>query len=177
MLAKFITDAITKEQEFLMQAIDDLTLSDLRWQATPEANPIGWILWHMFRVEDTWVQFFILNNTETWERQNWNEVFDLPLRDNGFGHTPEQVSNFPTLDLAKLLEYGAEVRKGTLDYLTALDFNEFTVIPRERRPNITVADVFRQMIGEFYQHTGQIAYIKGMIRGANAFPSDYTAPN
>ena len=160
-----------------MQAIDDLTSEELRWQATPEANTIQWILWHMFRVEDTWIQFFIQNQTEIWEHQKWTDVFDLPTRDNGFGHTPEQVSNFPNLELAELLAYGEEVRKRTIAYLSELESNQFEVIPRERRPNITVADVFRQIVGEFYQHTGQIAYIKGMIRGVDAFPSNYTAPS
>ena len=50
MLAKFIEESINKQHEFLIQAIDDLTLEELRWQATPEANTIEWILWHMFRV-------------------------------------------------------------------------------------------------------------------------------
>ena len=175
MLAKFITESINKQHEFLMQAIDDLTSEELRWQATPEANTIEWILWHMFRVEDTWIQFFIQNQTEIWEQ--WTDVFGLPARDNGFGHTPEQVSNFPNLELAKLLAYGAEVRQGTLTYLSDLDSNKFNLVPRERRPNITVADVFRHVVGEFYQHTGQIAYIKGMMRGSDAFPPNYTAPS
>ena len=177
MLAKFIEESINKQHEFLIQAIDDLTPEELRWQAAPEANTIEWILWHMFRVEDTWIQFFIQNHTEIWEHQNWTDVFGLPPRDNGFGHTVEQVSHFPNLDLAKLLAYGEEVRQGTLAYLSDLNSNEFNLVPRERRPNITVADVFRQVIGEFYQHTGQIAYIKGMMRGANAFPPNYTAPS
>ena len=86
MLAKFIAESINKQHEFLMQAIDDLTPEELRWQATPEVNPIEWILWHMFRVEDTWIQFFIRNQTEIWEQ--WPAVFGLPARDNGFGHTP-----------------------------------------------------------------------------------------
>ena len=177
MLAKFIKESINKQREFLIQAIDDLTSEELRWQATPEANTIQWILWHMFRVEDTWIQFFIQNHSEVWEKQNWTDVFSLPVRDNGFGHTAEQVSNFPNLELAQLLAYGEEVRKGTLAYLSELNPNQFNMVPRERRPKISVADVFRQIVGELYQHTGQIAYIKGMMRGANAFPPNYTAPS
>ena len=177
MLAKFIEESINKQHEFLIQAIDDLTPEELRWQATPAANTIEWILWHMFRVEDTWIQFFIQNNTEFWEHQNWNNVFGLPPRDNGFGHTAEQISNFPNLELTKLLEYGDVVRQGTLTYLLDLESDTFNLVPRERRPNITIADVFRQVVGELYQHTGQIAYIKGMMRGADAFPPNYTAPN
>ena len=46
----------------------------------PGANPIGWILWHMLRVEDMWFQFFIQRQTEIWEREGWNEKFGLPAR-------------------------------------------------------------------------------------------------
>ena len=177
MLAKFITDSINKQHEFLVQAVDDLTSEELRWRTTSQANTIQLILWHMFRVEDTWIQFFIQNQTEIWEKKHWTDVFGLPARDNGFGHTTEQVSDFPNLELPKLLAYGEEVRHGSLAYLSNLDSNDFNLVPRERRPNITVADVFRQVIGEFYQHTGQIAYIKGMMRGGDAFPPNYTAPS
>ena len=58
-LNEFIEDALDKERQFLMEAVDDLTSQELTWRAGPEANPIGWILWHMLRVEDMWIQFFI----------------------------------------------------------------------------------------------------------------------
>ncbi len=175
-LSHFIEDALAREQAFLLEAVQDLTPEELVWRATPEANPIGWMLWHMLRVEDMWVQFFTQNQPELWERDSWNQRFGLPVRDNGFGHTPEQVTNFPALDLPELLRYGAAVRASTLDYLRGLQPEDFEVSPRERRPDFSVATMFRQIIGEFYQHTGQIAYVKGLIRGSNAFPSKYTAP-
>ncbi|MCH8898674.1 MAG: DinB family protein, partial [Chloroflexi bacterium] len=92
------------------------------------------------------------------------------------GHTQEQVADFPALDLTELLRYGAAVRAGTLDYLGGLQPEDFEVIPRERRPDFSVATMFRQIIGELYQHTGQIAYVKGLTRGSNTFSSNYTAP-
>ena len=98
-LNEFIEDALGQEQEFLMDAVDDLTPQELAWRAAPEANPIIWILWHMLRVEDMWIQFFILSQLEIWERDGWHHKFGLPTRDNGFDHTPEQVSSFPNLDL------------------------------------------------------------------------------
>jgi len=149
----------------------------LIWRAGPEANTIGWTLWHMLRVEDMWLQFFIQRQPELWEREGWHEKFGLPTRDNGFGHSPEQVANFPALDLANLLRYGAAVRSGTLDYLGGLAPEDFDVAPRQQRPELTVGVLFRQVVGELYQHLGQIAYLKGLQRGfADAFPPTYGAP-
>ena len=163
-LNEFIEDALNQEQEFLMQAVSDLTPQELAWRAGPEANPIGWILWHMFRVEDMWIQFFIQKQLEIWERDGWHQKFDLPTRDNGFDHTQEQVSGFPTLDLSELLKYGQEVRAQTLEYLESLGPEDYNLVPRERRPEMSVGAVFRQIVGEFYQHQGHISYLKGLIR-------------
>ena len=58
-LNEFIEDAFNTELEYLMDALGDITPEELMWRAGPEANPIGWILWHMTRVEDMWFQFFI----------------------------------------------------------------------------------------------------------------------
>jgi len=164
-LNEFIVDAFAKEQEFLSDAVGDLTPEELAWRPGPGANPIGWILWHMLRVEDMWFQFFIQRQTEIWERDGWNERFGLPVRDNGFGHTEEQVADFPALDLQELLRYGQAVRQGTLDYLKALGPEDYSQVPREQRPEMSVGAIFRQVIGEVYQHQGHIAYLKGLKRG------------
>lgn len=176
-LNEFIEDALNKEHDFLMEAAKDLTPEELAWRPGPEANPIGWILWHMLRVEDMWVQFFAQHQPELWERDGWHQKFGLPTRDNGFGHTAEQVANFPALDRDELLSYGGAVRSGTLEYLRGLTPQEFDAIPRERRPDMSVALMFRQIIGELFQHQGHIAYIKGLLRGSGAFPPHCTAPN
>ena len=163
-LNEFIEDAFDKEHGFLMEAVQDLTPDELAWRAGPEANPMGWILWHMIRVEDMWFQFFIQRPLEIWERAGWHEKFGLPTRANGFDHTLEQVTSFPNLDLAELLSYGEAVRAGTLSYLKGLTPEDFAAVPREPRPEMSVGAVFRQVIGELYQHQGHISYLKGLVR-------------
>ena len=129
-LNEFIEDALAKEHEFLMEAVHDLTPEELASRPGPEANPINWILWHMLRVEDMWLQFFIHNQPEIWERDGWNQMFGLPARDNGFGHTPEQVAQFPALDSRELLNYGEAVRAATLAYLKGLAPEDYGVVPQ-----------------------------------------------
>jgi len=163
-LNEFIVDAFAKEHGFLSDAVRDLNPDELVWRAGPEANPIGWILWHMLRVEDMWFQFFIQRQPEIWERDGWNEKFGLPSRDNGFDHTPGQVSDFPAFDLKEMLAYGAAVRAETLSYLKTVTPEQMDVVPREARPEMSVGRIFRQVVGEIYQHQGHIAYLKGLIR-------------
>lgn len=163
-LNEFIEDAFNIEHEYLMDALDGLTSDEIIWKPGPGANSIGWILWHMIRVEDMWFQFFIQRQPEIWEKDNWNEKFGLPARDNGFGHTPEQVNNFPIYDLTEMLAYGAAVRTATLSYLKSMTAEQLDVVPREARPEMSVGRIFRQVIGEIYQHQGHIAYLKGLLR-------------
>ena len=175
-LNDFIETALSREQAYLLEAVGDLTPEELAWQPGADANPIGWMLWHTLRVEDMWIQFFVQRQPELWERDGWHEKFGLPTRDNGFGHTPEQVANFPALDLAELLRYGEAVRASTLEYLRGLAPEDFDRVPREQRPNLSVGGVLMQLLGEFYQHQGQIAYLKGLKRGAGALPPTYSTP-
>ena len=173
-LNDFIADALARESEFLLAALDGLTPDELAWQPPINANAnanavgnsagnsIGWTLWHMVRVEDMWIQFFAQFQTEIWERDGWNDKFGLPTRDNGFGHTADQVANFPRINLAEFLRYRAAVRQATLDYLATLSPDDMHIVPRERRPEMSLGAIFRQIIGEFYQHTGQIAYLRGL---------------
>ena len=161
-LNEFITDALEKETEFLLEALEGLSPDELTWQPGPAANSIGWILWHMVRVEDMWIQFFAQFKPELWERDGWHEKFGLPTRDNGFGHTAEQVNNFPRLDLEEFLLYRAAVREATLAFLATLTPNDMETVPRERRPEMSLGAMFRQIIGEIYQHVGHIAYLRGL---------------
>ena len=161
-LNEFITDALDKENGFLLEALDGLTPEEAAWQPALDANSIGWTLWHMVRVEDMWIQFFAQFQPELWESEGWHEKFGLPTRDNGFGHTAEQVNNFPQLDLAEFLRYRAAVREATLAYLNTLTPDDMETVPRERRPEMSLGAMFRQIIGEMYQHVGHIAYLRGL---------------
>ena len=161
-LNEFIVDALDKENGFLMEALDGLGPDELAWQPAADANSIGWILWHMVRVEDMWIQFFAQFQTELWETEGWHEKFGLPTRDNGFGHAAEQVNNFPSVDLGEFLRYRASVRQATLTYLATLTPDDMEQVPRERRPEMSLGAMFRQIIGEMYQHVGHIAYLRGL---------------
>ena len=74
------------------------------------------------------------------------------------------------------LAWQPRMRSGTLEYLRRLAPEEYEIVPRERRPELTVGKVLRQLLAEFYQHQGQIAYLKGLKRGAGALPATYSTP-
>ena len=74
------------------------------------------------------------------------------------------MAQFPDLDLAELLRYGEVVRAATFEYLRGLTPQDFEMVPREQRPEMSVGAISRQVVGEVYQHQGHISYLKGLLR-------------
>ena len=73
----------------------------------------------------------------------------------------------PDLPLADLMSYYAEVRKSTIAYLENLtddDLGKSYSHPRTN-PGPTVNWVLAHLLVEEAQHLGQVAYVRGMLRG------------
>ena len=61
-----IRSGLEEYLQALNRAIAGLTPADLRWQPTPHTNHIAWLVWHMARVEDRWVNRHLRGTTEVW---------------------------------------------------------------------------------------------------------------
>ncbi len=162
--------ALTEYREHLDRACDGLSPVELRWQPTPTSNHILWIVWHIARVEDRWMMRYVGGEDEVWIKGRWFEELHLPSEGNGAGHDAEEVAAFPDLPLADLLAYHDAVRENTfrvIDGLTEEDLERTN--PRNRQGNPDPAPTVNWVLGhlavEESQHVGQIAYIRGMLRG------------
>ena len=180
-LKEFFKELFSKEYNLLAEIISDLSEDDLYWQPSKESNSIGWTIWHIARVEDMWIQFFSKRGIEQWESENWHTVFDLPTRQTGFRYTPEQISSFPHIDINTLMAYQESVRSSTTEFLDKLQQPDYTTTPWSDRPdmwwhNFSIINMLQQLLGELYQHIGQIAYIKGLRKGFASIPEDYATP-
>ena len=72
-LKDFIEQALDALQKRYDKALTGLTAAELAWQASPKANPIGFIFWHITRVEDRLVLVFAQGQTDVWVRDGWYE--------------------------------------------------------------------------------------------------------
>jgi hypothetical protein len=50
-----IKNGMTEYLDELKQKLDGLTEAESRWQASLDSNSIQWLVWHMARVEDSWI--------------------------------------------------------------------------------------------------------------------------
>ncbi len=169
-LSDFVLDNLDRIQRVLTEAVDSLTYEELTWRPGAEANPIGFILWHQVRCEDTYIQTFIRRQPQVWVSENWYQKLNLPDDPwhNGNGYTAEQVAGFPVPELRDLLGYGEAVRARTVACLGEISPGK---LDEEIQPpqfwGSNLGKLFSYMLCELTQHIGQIAYLRGLQRGLN----------
>ena len=152
----------------LYRTLDGLSREELTWQPGPESNPIGFLVWHIARDEDRWIQHFIMSRPDIWERDGWHERLGLPREGSGYGYTAEQVASFPLPDIKDVVAYFDAVRSETLEYLRSMDASELERCPMpEERPGYTVGRALSHLVVEESHHMGQVGYLRGLQRGIN----------
>ena len=164
--------ALTEYREHLRRACDGLSPVELRWQPAPTSNHILWIVWHIARVEDRWLMWYVGGEDEVWIKDRWYEKLGLPSESNGAGSSAEDVATFPDVELADLLAYHDAVRENTFRVIDGLTEEDLEKSHPGRRPGRADHPSIHWVLGhvavEESQHVGQIAYIRGMLRGLGA---------
>ena len=176
-LQSFVIKVFELHRDDLAEVIGDLTQDEAAWRPAPAANPIGFLLWHLTRVEDGWVQRVIQREKHLWVRAGWAVRFGMPedQRDMGFDYREDQIRDFAPPPLELLRDYFDAVRGGTLDFLASWDPGADDA--EHRAPwggTVGTADILAQLAWEMNQHAGQIAYLKGLQRGL--LRPDYMGP-
>ena len=150
----------------LYQQLEGLTRDELTWQPGPESNPIGFMVWHIARVEDRWLHYFIQGKPQVWEEEDWFQKLGLPKADTGGRYTAEQVARFPLPDIKKVQEYFDAVRRETLEHLRGMSAADLERCPMpDERPEYSVARALAHLLVEESEHVGQVWYLRGLQRG------------
>ena len=157
--------ALDEYTDELRRAVEGLTPAERRFQPTPDSHHIDFVLWHMARVEDNWVQDFGRGVESVWDRGGWAAKLGLPEQGNGWGYTAEQVAELPQFDLELLNEYAEAVRAGTIEFLDGLSPDDLDRFPDPKRPRACIGSMLSHVIVEESQHVGQVAYLRGIQRG------------
>ncbi len=151
--------------EDLKSHLSSLSAEERRFQPTPESHHIDFVVWHMARVEDDFIQRFAQMTDTIWQRDGWYVKLGLPERESGFRFTAEQVAELPEFDMDEMLAYFDAVRESTYKYLDSISEADLGSRPHPRRPEYTVAEMFSHLMIEEAEHVGQVSYIRGIQRG------------
>ena len=160
-----IRSALEEYLEALRKAIDGLTPAEARWQPTLHTNHIAWLVWHMARVEDAWVNRRLRGITEVWVADGWAGRFGMDTESAGAGQTIEDVRAMPDIPLTDLMAYFDAVRtfaRQYFDQATNEDLDRTYEHPR--LGTVTGTWVVGHLLIEEAQHAGQVALIRGMMR-------------
>jgi hypothetical protein len=157
---------LSKEFE---EILDGLNLDDLNRRPATDANTIGWLLWHTTRSLDRTVGDVMLGE-QLWTKDKWHEKFHRPPdpNDTGWGHSFEDVARLEIPDAQTLLDYHRAVMELSVKYL--MDLSE-DGLDREFDNSIhpgTMTAVSARILGNIndcYQHVGQAAYVRGLLKG------------
>ena len=168
-LKEFVKRSLEQHYNAMARSVCGLSEEELAWMPTPECSSIAFLVWHYGRTLDRWVHSRLQGVPQLWE-QGWAERLgqqDIGADDTGYGYGPEQLASFraPTADA--LLEYASatlEAAKKHLDSVGEAEWDEIEVM-NPRGGTMTLADMCQQLLWEFNQHGGQIAYLRGMQRG------------
>ena len=91
-LGQVIKDVLGRNEEYMLAAVEGLSDEELHQRPAPESNPIGWLMWHLSRVQDFAVSS--MGGQETvWVREGWHERFGMAPDPayRGNGDTNEQT--------------------------------------------------------------------------------------
>ncbi|WP_148615385.1 mycothiol transferase [Nocardioides rubriscoriae] len=157
-----LTDAFERVHEGTQAVLDGLTDDQLRHRPGPDANPIGWLVWHLLRVQDDHVAG-VGGHDQVYG--DFVDRFDLPYGpvEHGYGHTSEDVAAFRA-PAALLAEYATAVHERTLAYLATLGPDDLDRVVDERwDPPVTLGVRLVSVVNDDTQHVGQAAYVRGLL--------------
>lgn len=146
--------------------VDELDDETMLTAPAPGANTIGWLLWHLTRVQDHHVAE-LLDAEQVYLGGGWAQRFGLAAdpEEHGYGHTPAQVLAVRPESPTVLREYYDAVWARTRAYLETLTPDDLDRVVDERwDPPVTLGVRLVSIADDDIQHAGQAAYVLGLLR-------------
>jgi uncharacterized damage-inducible protein DinB len=168
--AEFVVNSLSESKEYINRAIQGLTADEQSFRVKPYCNSIAFLLWHLARVEDLWINRALLARKEIYESEGWYQKFGTPAQDFGFGYDVKKLDDWPAPALTLLQAYATSVRGKTLEYLASLDEKAMDEAKDFHWSKGTTGSALSHLVTEVGEHTGQIGYIRGILRGIEPPP-------
>jgi uncharacterized damage-inducible protein DinB len=162
--AELLADSFERIRQVVHRVTDGLSRQELGIRLDTEANSIGWLIWHLTRIQDDHIAG-VAGTEQVWTTGGWVDRFGLPLErmDHGFGHTSDQVGSV-VVDAELLVAYYDAVHAATLAFVAGLTDADLDRVVDERwDPPVTLGVRLVSIINDDVTHTGQAAFIRGII--------------
>jgi hypothetical protein len=168
-LRELLADLFGRVAEHVRDVTAGLDAAELLEAPEQGSNPIGWLVWHLTRVQDMHITE-ILETDQVWVTGDWGPRFGVASEpwNVGFGHTPAQVAEIRPDSVVALHDYfdAVSVRvTEVLDATTLADLDR--IVDRRWDPPVSLGVRLVSIADDSIQHAGQAAYVKGLLQRRN----------
>lgn len=162
--SELLTEGFRRVHDGVAGLLDGLDPADLDRRPASGANPIGWMVWHLVRVQDDHVSE-LAGKEQAWTG-GWYQRSGLALAptDTGYGHHDAQVGAVH-VDADLLRGYNDAVHGRTLATVAEMSEADLDrVVDASYDPPVTAGVRLVSVLEDDLQHLGQAAYVQGMLR-------------
>ena len=162
--SELLIDGFGRVQEVVHDVVRGLDAEALGMRPLGTGNSIGWLVWHLTRIQDDHVAG-VAGTEQSYVADGWADRLGLPfaVADTGYGHTAGEVAAV-RLTAEQLTGYYDAVHARTIDYVSGLtDADLPRIVDRHWNPPVTLAVRLVSVISDDLQHAGQAAYVRGLL--------------
>lgn len=159
-----LTDALDRVHAGVTSLLDGLDRDDLTHRPQPDANTVGWLVWHLLRVQDDHVAD-AAGTEQVWVSGGWADRFALPFDHDatGYGQSSDEVAAVRTTS-ELLAGYGEAVVGATRAWLRGLSDDDLDrVVDDAWDPPVTLGARLVSVTQDDLLHLGQAEYLRGLL--------------
>jgi hypothetical protein len=163
--AQLLVDAFGRIRDRVHGVVGGLTPEQLAWRADDRANSIGWLVWHLTRIQDDHVAD-AAQTEQLWTADGWAARLGLPFgqADTGYGHTTRDVAAVQLRSSDPLTGYHDAVHGRTVGYVEGLtDADLDRIVDASWDPPVSLGVRLVSVISDDLQHVGQAAFVRGVL--------------
>jgi uncharacterized damage-inducible protein DinB len=163
---ELLTEAFGRLPGLVRSAVDGLSPEQLRTPPAEGANTVGWLVWHLTRIQDSHLAE-VTGQEQVYVTGDHAERFGLKPDpdDNGYGHRPAQMLAVRPSSAAVLVDYYQAVHERTLAFLAGLTDGDLDrVVDEDWDPPVTLGVRLVSVLNDDIQHVGQAAYVRGLLK-------------
>jgi uncharacterized damage-inducible protein DinB len=160
-----LLDGFEHVRDAVRAAVEGADEKTLTARLTPEANSIGWLAWHLVRVQDDHISD-VAGSQQVWLNDGYHDRFGLPFDADaiGYGFSSEDVARVRGISADLLIDYLDAVTLATRTFVLGLTDDDLDRVVDERwDPPVTLAVRLVSVLNDDLQHAGQAAFVRGCV--------------
>ncbi|HEY4409341.1 MAG TPA: DUF664 domain-containing protein [Acidimicrobiia bacterium] len=159
-----LTELFGRIPPIVRAAVDGLGPDELMARPAPHANPIGWLVWHLTRVQDHHLAE-LTGEPQVWVGGDWAGRFGLEADpdNHGYGHSDSDVETVRPESADALVAYHEAVWRRTAAFISGLRPEDLDrIVDKAWDPPVTLGVRLVSVAVDDLQHAGQAAYVRGL---------------